>query len=193
MMAEPQMPVTPSRAGLFVEARLVGPLLDADDPVARLQRLGIDADALDGAGRGALAGGDFGALEGRAGGRGGGDDALPVAQHDLGIGADIDQQHHLVLPVRAFGQRRAGGIGADMAGDAGQHVDARAAIDVEVDLARPGVDRAGDGEREGRLAELGRVDAEEQMVHDRIADEDGIENVVAVDAALARRPCRSAR
>ena len=81
--------------------------------------------------------GDFGALEGRAGRRGGRDDARAVAEHDLGIGADIDQQHHLVLAVRAFRQRRAGGIGADMAGDAGQHVEPRAPVDVDVDLVRP--------------------------------------------------------
>ena len=49
-----------------------------------------------------------------------------VAEHDLGIGADIDQQRDLLAAMRAFRQRRAGGVGADMAGDAGQGVDARA-------------------------------------------------------------------
>ena len=71
-----------------------------------------------------------------------------------------------------------------MAGDAGQHVEPRAAADIDVDLMRPELQRAGDGERERRLAELGRVDAEEQVVHDRIADEDAVENVVAVDVAF---------
>ena len=44
--------------------------------------------------------------------------------------------------------------------------------------------RARDGEREGRAAEFGRIDAEEQMVHDRIADEDEIQDVVAMDVAF---------
>ena len=47
-----------------------------------------------------------------------------------------------------------------------------------------GLDRAGDGERERRAAELRRVNAKEEMVHDRIADEDRVENVGAVDLAF---------
>ena len=60
--------------------------------------------------------------------------------------------------------------------------------------------RVGDGERERRAAELGRVDAEEQVVHDRIADEDAVEDVVALDIAFgadladqARRSPRARR
>ena len=75
---------------------------------------------------------------------------VAVAEHDLGIGADIDEQHHLVLAMRAFRQRRAGRVGADMAGDAGQHVEPRALVDFEADLVRPDVQRARDGERERR-------------------------------------------
>jgi hypothetical protein len=120
--------------GGLVKARLVRPWLDADHAVARFQRFRIDADALDGAGGGALAAGDLRALEGRAGGRGGGDGAGRVAEHDLGIGADIDQQHHLVLAVRAFGECRCGRVGADMAGDAGQHIDPGAGVEWDVDL-----------------------------------------------------------
>ncbi|MCY1234163.1 hypothetical protein D9M72_467370 [compost metagenome] len=71
-----------------------------------------------------------------------------------------------------------------MAGDAGQHIEPRAAVDVDVDLVRPILQRAGDGERKRRLAEFRRVDAEEQVVHDRVANEDHVENVVAVDFAL---------
>ena len=52
-----------------------------------------------------------------------------VAEHDLGIGADIDQQRQLVRQVGALRQDDAGGVGADMAGDAGQHIDAGAGIE----------------------------------------------------------------
>ena len=51
---------------------------------------------------------------------------LGVAQEQFGIGADIDDQHQIVGFARLFAQRHGGGIGADMAGDAGQDVDARA-------------------------------------------------------------------
>ena len=120
------------------EFRLVGPVVAADHLHLRLQRRRVDAHALDGAGRGALAAGNLGALEGRAGRRGGGDEALPVAEHDLGVGADIDQERDLLAAVRAFGERRAGGVGADMAGDAGKRVDARALVHRQADVARRG-------------------------------------------------------
>ena len=68
MMPDPQMPVTPLASDCLGEARLVRPEIAADDPEARLERLAVDAHALDGAWRGALAGADLGALEGGAGG-----------------------------------------------------------------------------------------------------------------------------
>ena len=84
------------RGGRFGEARLVRPEIAADHLEARLERLAVDAHALDGAGRGALAGGDLRALEGRAGRRGAGEQPLAVAEHDLGVGADVDEQRDLV-------------------------------------------------------------------------------------------------
>jgi hypothetical protein len=45
----------------------------------------------------------------------------PVAEHDLGVGADVDEQGDLVRRCGALGQdHAAGAIGADVAGDAGQ-------------------------------------------------------------------------
>ena len=123
------MPVTPVVRGLLGEARLVRPEVGADDLEARLEGRGVDAHPLDGAGRGPLAAGDLRALEGRAGRRGGGEQPVPVAQHDLGIGADVDDQGHLVDEMRRLGEDDAGGIGADMAGDAGQHVDPGVGMD----------------------------------------------------------------
>ena len=49
---------------------------------------------------------------------------------------------------------------------------------------RPELHGAGDSERERRLAEFGRVDAQEQVVHDRVGHEHAVEDVVAVDAAF---------
>ena len=49
---------------------------------------------------------------------------------------------------------------------------------------RPVLQRARNGERERRLAEFGRVDAEEQVMHDRIGDEHAVENVVTIDIAF---------
>ena len=44
-----------------------------------------------------------------------------------------------------------------------------------------------DGERERRPAELGRVDPEQQVVHDRVADQRHLEHVGALDAGVARQ------
>ena len=66
-----------------------------------------------------------------------GDQPPAVAEHDLGIGADIHQQGHPVAEIGPLGQHHAGRVGAHMAGDAGQHVDARVAVEPEsMSLAR---------------------------------------------------------
>ena len=95
-------------------------MLDPDHAEARLQRFGTDADALDGARRGALAGGNLRAFEGRAGRRRGGKHAVAVADDDLGVCSDIDDKRVDLILLRRLGQNDAGGIGADMAGDAGK-------------------------------------------------------------------------
>jgi hypothetical protein len=113
MMPEPQMPVS------LREAALIRPELAADHPEPRFQGLGVDAHPLDGARRGALTAGYLGALEGRAGWRGAGEQPFLAAEHDLGIGADVDHQHDLLGEVWAFRQDHPGGVGADVAGDTG--------------------------------------------------------------------------
>ena len=160
MMPEPQTPVS-RRRGLG-EAGLVRPELAADHPVARLERVRVDAHPLDRAGRGALAAADLGALEGRAGGARRGEQAVAVAEHDLGVGADVDDQVALVVrAVRALGEdhrrrcRRRRGRRCRAARRRARPGARRA-------RARPrgSVHRLVDRERERRLAELGRVEAE---------------------------------
>ena len=59
-------------------------------------------------------------------------------------------------------------------------------MDRQREVARRQPQRAGDGERERRLPERLRIDAEEQMVHDRVADEHRLQDL------LGRR-CRPGR
>ena len=163
------------------EGRLVGPGVDADDPEARLERLAVDPDALDGARRGALAAGDLGALEGRPGRARCREQPALVAEHDLGVRADVDDERHPLGEVRLLGQDHAGRVGADVAGDAGQDVDARTGVDEQAELGRGRVDRPVRGERERRAAERGRVDAEQEVMHDRVADEGQLEDLDPLD------------
>ena len=61
---------------------------------------------------------------------------VAVAEHDLGVGADVDEQLHRVadgaVPRRQDRRRR---VGADVTGDARPDVDARVR-QVEVEVAR---------------------------------------------------------
>ena len=47
---------------------------------------------------------------------------LGVAEHDLGIGADVDEELQRVRAVRAFSQDGASGVGTDVAGNARQEI-----------------------------------------------------------------------
>ena len=70
-----------------------------------------------------------------------------------------------------------------MPGDAGQHIDKGAGRDFEAEVARPRFEPAVDRQRERRAAQLGRVEAKNEMMHDRIADQRHFQ-----DFARARPP-----
>ena len=169
------------------EGRLVRPGVHADDPEARLERLAVDPDALDGARRGALAAGDLGALEGRTGRARGGEQAALVAEDDLGVRADVDDQRHPLGLVRLLGQDDAGGVRADVPGDARQDVDPRARVRAQAQLGGGRPDRPVRRQRERRAAERRRVDAEQEVVHDRVADDRQLEDLGPLDAGPHRQ------
>ena len=111
------------------EAGLVRPRVGADHAEPRLERLRIDPDALDRARCRALAEGDLRALEsgpGRARGR---EQPFAVAEHDLGVRADVDDEVHLVAEMRGLGEDHPRGVRADVTRDAGEDVHAGAAVD----------------------------------------------------------------
>ena len=137
-------------------------------------------------GGGALAAADLRAFERGTGGTRAREEAAAVAEDDLGVGADVDQQRHRIRQIGPLGQHHARGIRADVPGDARQHVDACVPVNGEVDLGRPEGQRGIGRERERRAAQLQRTDAEQQVVHDRVADERRLEDVLARDARLPR-------
>ena len=94
MIPEPQMPVTPVSA---VASAKPGSSDQASTPMTRKRGssvVAVDADALDGARRGALAAADLGALERRPGRARRGEQPVAVAEHDLGVRADVDDERH---------------------------------------------------------------------------------------------------
>ena len=73
-----------------------------------------------------------------------------------------------------------------MAGDAGQEVDPGARMRVQAQLRGAQFHGRIDGQRERRRAQRRRVDAQDQVVHDRVADEGQFQDLRALDAGLVR-------
>ena len=177
-------PADPGDPGLGdpgLECRLVRPGVDADDPDARLQRLAIDPDAFDRTRRGALAAGDLGTLEGGAGGARRGQQPTLVAQHDLRVRADIDDEGHPLCLMGLFGEDDAGRVRADVAGDARQDVDARTRVRPQAEFRRRGPDRPIRGQGERRATQWRRIDAQQEVVHDRVADDRQLQDLGPLD------------
>ena len=165
-------------------AGLVGPHVAADGAEPELEGGGVDADALDRAGRGPLAARDLRTLERGSRRAGGGEQSIAVPEHDLGVGPDVDQQVDDILVVRRLAQDHARGVGADVAGDQRQRVHARARVGADTQVASRHGERTVGDRRERRATELGRVEPEDEVVHDRIADHDELEHVVARGVCL---------
>ena len=161
MMPEPQMPVTPVARW---PRRSRDRRTRASEPMTR-KRGSLVTGSIStrsmapGAARWPEA--DLRALEGGAGGRGAGEHPRPVRR----AGSRRWCRRRRPASGRPTGsgasrQRHRRGVGADMAGDAGQDVDPRGRVHRRRSISRgPERQRGGGGEREGRLAELDRVDA----------------------------------
>ena len=91
--------------------------------------------AFDGAVGGAHAAADLAAFEGRARRGGGAEDALDRAEHDLPVGADVDEDAQLILAGEARGHDAGDDVRADVGSDHRQGLDEAAGVDVEADLA----------------------------------------------------------
>ena len=168
------------------EFRLVGPRVDTDDPDPRLKRLAIDPDALDGARRRSLTAGDLGAFESRSRGTRGRKKPAPVAQHDLGVRADIDDERHPLREVGLLGEDDARRVGTDVARDARQHIDPCPRVSAKSQLGGRRPYRPIRREGEWRTAERRRVDAQQQVMHDRVADDRQLEDLGPLDAGPHR-------
>ena len=170
-MPEPQTPVTPVRRVDASKPGLVRPA--ADEPMTRKRgsRVSLSIRTRSIAPGAARWPHEICApSKAGPGRRRGGEQPVPRAEDDLGVRADVDEQRDLVREVRRLGEDRPGRVRADVAGDARQHVDARAGVAGQLQLARRRTRTARVGrERERRRAERRRVDAEQEVMHDRIA------------------------
>ena len=156
----------------------------------------VPANRLDRAVRAGHAVADPAALEGGPGRARGRDHAPPVADDHLGVGADVDQQRDPGLGGEAGRDEVCGDVGADVAGDERRRRTTRPCGWIRrpsswarrsrlVDGGPPLRDRHLGNRAERRAAERRHVEAEEEVAHRGVADDHGLEDLVAVDAAAA--------
>ena len=168
------------------KAGCIRPELTANHLEAGLQGVRVNAYPLNGARRGPLPATDLRPLKSRPGRARTGQQALPVAQHDFGIGTHIDQQADPLGEVGPLSQDHASCISPYMSGNTGQDINARIAVDVKVNLHRPKRHGAVGGEGEGRAAKLHRVDTQQQVVHDGVTNKAGLQNILRRNSDLLR-------
>ena len=185
MMPDPQMPVTPIDA---VAAAKPSSSDQRSLPIT-LKRgssvIGVDPQPLNRTGRGTLTARNLRTFESRSGRRGGRQQRGAIAQYDFGIGADVDNQRHVVAKVRLFRQDHTGSVGAHMARNAWQHVDPCVCVDaVRSTSVAHTVMLELVAKRKWRAAQLNRVNAEIQVMHDRVADHGDVEHIGRVNVGF---------
>ena len=89
--------------------------------------------------------------------------------------------------MRCLGEDDAGGVRPDMPCDAGQDVEARPGMCRQAELGGADANRGVGCEGERGRAEGHRIDAQEQVVHDRVADDRDLEDLVDREAGSFRQ------
>ena len=178
------------RAG---ERRIVRPDLAPDHAEARLERLGVDPHPLDRARRGALPAADLRALECR-----------PVGLDAARSRSRLPSTISAFVPMSTIRLTSSPRYGASERITPAASAPTWPAMQGSTYARAPGFagmprsrgrtpHRLVDRERERRPAELRRVEAEQEVVHDRVADERDLEDVVARDAGILRQLGRQLR
>ena len=112
----------------------------------------------------------------------------PVAQHQFAVGADVDDEEHLVLVIGLFGDEHAHVVGSDKSRLHRERVQTAAGVEREAQSGGLRVDRSLHGRDEGRHSESTRVEAQEEVVHGGVAHHHHIEDVVRGSLRSAPRP-----
>ena len=144
----------------------------------------VDRDDLDGPGSRAHPAADRRRLEGRAGRRGRRHEPLAVAEDDLAVGPDVDEQPQPLVAVHAGGQRAGDDVAADVRAEGREAEGARPRVQVEPELARE-QGRVGLGRQdERRHAQRLGVDAEGDLGHRGVARDGHLVDLARVDPGL---------
>ena len=144
-----------------------------------------ELDALDRAHRRAHAAFDLAAFEGGTGGRCGGKRALGAAEDDLAVRPDVDEDADPVFARDARRQHAGHDVGADVRAERGQRLDVAVGMDLQADLARRDAELVHERGRKRRHGQRSWVDAEQQVQHRDVADDDCLVCLLRRDASLA--------
>ena len=120
---------------------------------------------------------DVGALKGRTRGAGDAGQLAMGRQADLGVGPNIDGQHHTLGVGDLCCQQHGHVVGANIAGNIGQQVGARPRRKVQPQIASLDIECRSDTRHVGRLGKLLCRQANKQVMHGRVAHDDRIDNV----------------
>ncbi len=138
----------------------------------------VTATASIGAVGGAHAAADGRALEGWAGRRGGGEQPVAAAEHDLAVRADVDEQPDPRVAVHAAGQQPGGDVAAHVGAERGEDDRAGLRVGGNAQVAGADLGQQPGGQDERRDAERLRVDAEDQVDHGGVAGQGDLVDLV---------------
>ena len=157
--------------------------LDAADDLEGDVVIG-DLHDLDGAVRRTHAAPDRAALEGRPGGRCGGDDGVPVAEHDLAVGADVDEQPRALVAVHAGREHPRHDVATDVGTERREDCGAGTWVQVQPQVLGQDAGWVGGGHHEGRDAQRLGIDAQRERRHRGVARERHLVDMRRIDLAL---------
>ena len=137
-----------------------------------------ERDVGDGAGGRAHSHADGAGFKGRTRRGGRADDSATVADGDFAVGAEIDQRHQIVAVGDAGGDDSGQDVGSDKAAETMREANGAGWGRGQPSSCGRKALHAQMGGDEGRMRERLNVAAGEQVMHDRVADEDDFGNLL---------------
>ena len=154
----------------------------ADDAERGLHGIAVDLDGFDRAVGRAHAAGDVAALKGGTGRAGAGHHKVAVAEDQLAVGAEVDEERELILVPDEARERARGDIAADIRADVRGKQDLGVGVRGEAEVLGGHAAPLEKRRDIGFHAHGVRVDAEEQMVHRGVGGDADAENARDGDA-----------
>ena len=146
----------------------------------------IDIDFFDGAFGRAHPEFDFRAFKGGTRRSGAGQNAVVAGQNDFAVGADIDGEGIFGAFMDMRTEDHAHGIGADIAGDVGQQMNAEFGIESKAHFSAAHFNAVDISGNKGRGSQISGIHAGEKFAHGGVAHDGGFVDHVFIDTRFRR-------